>query len=57
MKRPIPGKLPKPDVKPSDAQSIDVKYGLEPRKLRSSPISVSTASDGSINFGNHVNNG
>jgi hypothetical protein len=57
MKRPIPGKqLPKPDVKPSDAQSIDVKYGLEPRKLRFSPIS-STASDGSINFGNHVNNG
>jgi Cysteine-rich CPXCG len=31
MKRPIPGKqLPKPDVKLSDAQSIDVKYGLEP---------------------------
>jgi hypothetical protein len=31
MKRPIPGKqLPKPDVELSDAQSIDVKYGLEP---------------------------
>ena len=31
MKRPIPGKkLPKPDVKLSDAQSIDAKYGLEP---------------------------
>jgi hypothetical protein len=31
MKRPIPGKqLPKPDVKLSDAQSIDVQYGLEP---------------------------
>jgi hypothetical protein len=31
MKRPIPGKqLPKRDVKLSDAQSIDVKYGLEP---------------------------
>ena len=31
MKRPIPGKhLPKPDVNLSDAQSIDVKYGLEP---------------------------
>ena len=31
MKRPIPSKqLPKPDVKLSDAQSIDVKYGLEP---------------------------
>jgi Cysteine-rich CPXCG len=31
MKRPIPGKhLPKPDVKLSDAESIDVKYGLEP---------------------------
>ena len=30
MKRPIPGKqLPKRDVKLSDAQSIDVKYGLE----------------------------
>jgi Cysteine-rich CPXCG len=31
MKRSTPGKpLPKPDVKLSDAQSIDVKYGLEP---------------------------
>jgi len=31
MKRPIPGKQPpKPEVKLSDAQSIDVKYGLEP---------------------------
>ena len=31
MKRPIPGKqLPKPEVKLSDAQSIDVQYGLEP---------------------------
>ena len=31
MKRPITGKqLPKPDVKLSDAQSIDVQYGLEP---------------------------
>ena len=31
MKRPKPGKqLPKPDVKLSDAQSIDVRYGLEP---------------------------
>lgn len=31
MKPPIPGKqLPKSDVKPSDARSIDVKYGLEP---------------------------
>jgi len=31
MRRPIPGKqLPKPDVNLSDAQSIDVQYGLEP---------------------------
>ena len=31
MKRPITGKqLPKSDVKLSDAQSIDVRYGLEP---------------------------
>ena len=31
MKRPIPGKrLPEPDSKPSDAQSIDLQYGLEP---------------------------
>ena len=31
MKRRIPGKqLPKPGVKLSDAQSIDVQYGLEP---------------------------
>ena len=31
MKRRNPGKqLPKPDVKLSDAQSIDVRYGLEP---------------------------
>ncbi|HVA39299.1 MAG TPA: CPXCG motif-containing cysteine-rich protein [Candidatus Binataceae bacterium] len=31
MKRLIPGKRPaKSDVKPSDAQRIDAKYGLEP---------------------------
>jgi hypothetical protein len=31
MKRSIPAKQrPRADVKPSDAQSIDVKYGLEP---------------------------
>ena len=31
MKRPIPGKrLPRPDMKPSDAHSIDVRFGLEP---------------------------
>jgi Cysteine-rich CPXCG len=31
MKRSTPGKQqPKPDVKLGDAQSIDVKYGLEP---------------------------
>jgi len=31
MKRSIPGKRPaKPDEKPGDAQSIDLKYGLEP---------------------------
>jgi hypothetical protein len=31
MKQPIPGKrLPKPHMKPSDAQSIDVQFGLEP---------------------------
>jgi hypothetical protein len=31
MKRPVPGKRrSKPDVKLSDAQSIDVQYGLEP---------------------------
>jgi len=31
MKRPSTGKQqPKPDVQPSDAQSIDAKYGLEP---------------------------
>ncbi len=31
MRPPIPGKqLAKPDVKASDAQSIDVQYGLEP---------------------------
>jgi len=30
MRRPIPAKqLPKPDVNLSDAQSIDVQYGLE----------------------------
>ena len=41
MKRRIPGKqLPKPDVNPSDAQSIDVKYGLEP------VIDLSVSSDG-----------
>jgi hypothetical protein len=31
MKRPIPGtQLPKPYPKLSDAQGIDVQYGLEP---------------------------
>ena len=31
MKRPIPAiQLPKADLNPSDAQSIDVQYGLEP---------------------------
>jgi len=31
MKRPIAGKRPaKPDSKPSDPQSIDLQYGLEP---------------------------
>jgi hypothetical protein len=31
MKGPIPGKPPpEPDVNPSDAQRIDVQYGLEP---------------------------
>ena len=31
MKRPNPGKQPpRPDVKPSNAQSIDAQYGLEP---------------------------
>jgi hypothetical protein len=50
MKRPIPDKQPpKPDASPSDAQSIDEQYGLEPVIEPNSSVDDSGA-PGSVQF-------
>jgi Cysteine-rich CPXCG len=49
MKRPIPGKqLPKAPVKLSDAQSIDVQYGLE--KVIDPSVSADGGALGGVQF-------